>query len=343
MGFKEQYVAAKAVLLADRTICKANREVFREFFEFEEYKLKRQNGLASLDEGCYRTLYGYILRFRNVNAWFDNKPWRELTAADIKRIYDGLEDGAIHNHRGEPFKDRASYYNKVFKSKPFRLVQKSELARNVIEFYHGDPEKEVRFIEEETFRKMVSVLSNPVHLLLFWLAWDIGENVGALLQLQAKDFTRQRNPQTKEAEYLVNLPRAKLKRSRAPRTEPTLYPETVRYADMVLQRLDREAGVFPFGHRQALKIMHSVVRRTAAKCLPDNAPVRWKDLRSGMACHLLKKGWSREEVDARLGHTPNSKALNAYLSYLAIDRKKPKKRLFDTSLGIRPAITVPHE
>jgi hypothetical protein len=31
------------------------------------------------------------------------------------------------------------------------------------------------------------------------------------------------------------------------------------------------------------------------------------------------------------------------LSYLAIDRKKPKKRLFDTSLGIRPAITVPHE
>ena len=51
-----------------------------------------------------------------------------------------------------------------------------------------------------------------------------------------------------------------------------------------------------------------------------------------MACHLLKSGWSREEVDARLGHTPNSKALNAYINYLAIDRERPKKRLFDSSL-----------
>lgn len=51
-----------------------------------------------------------------------------------------------------------------------------------------------------------------------------------------------------------------------------------------------------------------------------------------MACHLLKKGWRREEVDARLGHTPNSSALNAYINYLAIDREQPKKRLFDTNL-----------
>ena len=90
--------------------------------------------------------------------------------------------------------------------------------------------------------------------------------------------------------------------------------------------------LFTFGYRQALKLMHSAVEKTGATCLPSNEPVRWKDLRSGMACHLLKNGWTREEVDARLGHTPNSSALNAYLNYLAIDRQKPKKRLFDTSL-----------
>ena len=49
---------------------------------------------------------------------------------------------------------------------------------------------------EETFRRMVSVLSNPLHLLLFWLAWDIGENVDALLKLSMRDFVRQKNQQT---------------------------------------------------------------------------------------------------------------------------------------------------
>lgn len=332
MGWKEQYERRKAALLVDAAICAANREVFREFFEFEEYKLKRTNGLPRLDDGCYRTLYGYVGYFRNVNKWFRNKPWKDLTRDDIKRVFDDLEDGVFKNHRGQPFQDRRSYYNKVFKSKPFRLVQKSELARDVIETYTGRGDTEVRFLVEETFRKMTSVLSNPTHLLLFWLAWDLGENIATLLQLQRKDFVRQRHRDTKEAEYLVNLSKLKLKRSRRARSEPTLYPETVRFADMVLEPLAPEDPIFRFGYRQALKIMHAVVRKTQATCLPNNDPVRWKDLRSGMACHLLKVGWSREEVDARLGHTPNSSALNAYVNYLAIDREKPKKRLFDSSL-----------
>ena len=130
----------------------------------------------------------------------------------------------------------------------------------------------------------------------------------------------------------MNLPRSKIKRSRKSRTEPTLYAETVRFADIVLEPLAIDDAVFGFGHRQALKIMHSVVNKTGASCMPNNDPVRWKDLRSGMACHLLKNGWSREEVDARLGHTPQSTALNAYINYLAIDRERPKKRLFDSSL-----------
>lgn len=334
MAIAEQYESGKASILSDPTICKPNRELFRKFFEFEEYKLKRQNGLARLDDACYRTLYTYVIRFRNVNAWFNNKSWQLLTKADIKRVYDDLEEGRIKNQRGTPFKDRASYYNKIFKSKPFRLAQKSELACEVIEYYHEDPNKEPRFVTEETFRSMIAVISNPVHLLLFWLAWDLGENISTLLALQKKDFVRQINAQTKEPEYLVNLPKSKIKRTRKSRTEPTLYAETVRYADIVLASIAPEDGVFNFGHRQALKIIHAVALRSNAVCMPNNAPVRWKDLRSGMACHLLKKGWRREEVDARLGHTPNSSALNAYINFLAIDREQSKKRLFDSSLEV---------
>ena len=51
-----------------------------------------------------------------------------------------------------------------------------------------------------------------------------------------------------------------------------------------------------------------------------------------MACHLLGRGWSVDEVRARLGHTPNSDAINHYVAYLAIDRGRPKKKLFDSSL-----------
>ena len=331
MGFKERYGKAKEKLLADEAICEANRDVFREFFDFEEYKLKRQNQLAELDEASYNTLYGYIIGFKNVNAWFKNKPWKDLTKDDIKDVYDDLEDGNIRNRRGLRFRNRRSYYNKIFKSKPFRIVRKAELAREVIEF-SAQERHDVSFVTEEMFQTMVSVLSKPHHLLLFWLAWDIGENVGALLQLTKRDFVRQDNAQTREPEYLINLPKNKLKRSRQERSEPTLYSETVRYADMVLAGLGPDDRVFKFGHRQALKLIHNVVEKTGATRIPDGGPPRWKHLRSGMACHLLRSGCTREEVDARLGHRPGSSALDRYLNFLAIDRDKAKQKVQQSSL-----------
>ncbi|MCX7012962.1 MAG: hypothetical protein NTW86_10470 [Candidatus Sumerlaeota bacterium] len=324
--FIDAYMRRKAELLADASICNANRDLFRAFFEYEEYKLKRRNGLSDLDEACGKTLLLYVLRLRNVNLWFENKPWNDLTKEDIKRVYDALEDGLIVNRAGKPFGDRASYYSKVFKSKPFRLAGKADLAREVIEF-HTVRHREVRYVTEETFRTMTSVVSNPRHLLLFWLHWDIGENIDTLLRLTKRDFIRQKNPDTGEAEYLVNLPREKIKRSRQTRSEPTLYAETVRYADMALNGLGDDDPIFLFGYRQALKLIHAAVKKSGARCMPNGEPVRWKDLRSGMACHLLRSGWSRDEVNARLGHRPSSDTLDAYINYLALDRHRPKKKL----------------
>ncbi|OHB49714.1 MAG: hypothetical protein A2Y10_06030 [Planctomycetes bacterium GWF2_41_51] len=332
MEFKEQYEKAKKHLLADELICKANRDLLKEFFVFEEWKLKRQNGLATLDNSCYKTLSGYVYKLKKVNDWFKNKPWKDLTKEDIQKVYDDLEDGIIKNQRGQKYGDTAGYYSKIFRGKPFKLAGKSEIAENVLEYHTSMSNKEVRFVTEEEFRKLVSVVSNPAHLALLWLQWDIGENINTLLALTKNNIIKQKNPHTNENEYIVNLPKAKIKRSRITRSEPTLYPETVRYLDMVLNGLKDNDKIFTFEHRQALKVIQNACRKSGAKCMPIGDAIRWKDLRSGMACHLLKSGWTRDEVNARLGHTPSSKSLNAYINYLAIDRHAPKKRLLTSNL-----------
>lgn len=326
MTWKHQYVNAKPLFLADATICAPNRTLIADFLAFEEYKLKRSNGLSEVDEACCKTLYGYIQRLRNVNRWFENKPWTELTKEDIKRVYDALEDGTIRTQKGTQFQDRHSYYNKIFKSKPFRLAGKEALAREVIEF-STRPRKPVRYITEETFKRLASAISNPLHLLLLWLAWDIGENIDTLLNLTKRDFIVQINAYTGEREYLVQLPQAKLKRTRMARSEVTLYRETARYADTVLASLGPDDCPFTFGYRYASQVLKRAVSKVGATTMPHDQSVRWKDLRSGMACHLLKNGWTRDEVNARLGHTPSSSTLDAYINFLALDRNGPKQRL----------------
>ncbi len=335
MEWQHRFEQAKTRLLSDEAICPDNRALFAQFFEFEEYKLKRQNGLSALDEPCYKTLYGYIMRFQNVNRWFENKPWTQITKTDVKRVYDGLEDGTIRTKAGLPFQDRMSYYHKVFRSKPFRLAGKVDLAKEVIEFSIAQ-RREVRYATLEVFQKLVSVISNPRHLFLLWLAWDVGENIGTLLKLTKNDFLPQIDHANGGCEYLVRLPRSKLKRSRQERTEPLLFPETNRFAEIVLGPLQSHELIFPVGYASATKVLRRAVRRSRATTMPHGAPVRWKDLRSGMACHLLKWGWSRDEVNARLGHTPRSAALDAYINYLALDRQQSKERLRRSLVGAPP-------
>ena len=171
------------------------------------------------------------------------------------------------------------------------------------------------------------------------------------LELRVKNFKKQINKETKESEYLVYLPKETLKRSRQTRSEPTIYPETVRYLDALFKygreiEYRDEKGhirrkpipykdddfVFTFKYRQALQIFRSVIRRSVVKCEPNGERPSWKDLRSGMACHLFAQGWHVEDINMRLGHSPQSKWLNAYVNYLAVNRKRVIKKHFDNSL-----------
>jgi len=51
-----------------------------------------------------------------------------------------------------------------------------------------------------------------------------------------------------------------------------------------------------------------------------------------MACYLLKNDWSIDEVKRRLGHKPSSYVIDKYVNYLAIDRHKPKKKIYQNNL-----------
>jgi len=51
-----------------------------------------------------------------------------------------------------------------------------------------------------------------------------------------------------------------------------------------------------------------------------------------MACDLLSKGWSRDEVNARLGHAPSSREIDRYINYFALDRARPKQKLHEDHL-----------
>jgi len=332
MAFQEQYLRSKERFLNDKSICEKNRKLFKEFFEYEEYKLKRMNGLDKLDEATYNTLGGYVQKLGNVNKWFKNKPWKELTKEDIKKVYDALEDGKIKNKMGQKIGDLKGYYGKIFKSKPFELAGKTEIVNEVMEFYKRNDKQEVRFIEQETFKKIASVVIKPEHKFLIWLSFDIGENINTLIQLKKADFFRQINPNTKEAEYVVNLPKDKLKRTRQTRSEITNFKETVEFADIILQNLKDDELPFKFGYRQAKKFLDRAVKITNAKCIPKGQPVTWKDLRSSMACYLLKSSWSLDEVNARLGHKPSSREIDKYINFLAIKRHDTKKKLYDNDV-----------
>lgn len=320
-------------LLKTPYICEENKNLFKEFFEKEEYKLKRQNGLPELDEACYKTLYGYLVKFSNVNDWFKNKPLNQITKEDFKRVYDALEDGRILNKQGKPFKDLTSYYNKIFRSKPFSMIGKKEMVQEVMEFAPARRNNEVRFIEERIVRQIIDVLGRVDMKLLTWLAFDIGENINSLLKLKKCDFTKITDPETGQQEYRINLRKDILKRSRTARSEITNYEETANLLDLYLKDLEPNDQLFKYEYGNAKQMLRRAVRITNARCLPNRQEVTWKDLRSSMACDLLKKGWTTDEVNKRLGHRPSSDEIDKYVNFLAIDGRKSKTKIYQNNIS----------
>ena len=203
MQFKGRYERAKGRLLGDPSLCPENRKLFDEFFADEEYKLKRINGLETLDDPAYKTLLTYILRLRLLNRWFANKPWTDLERTDIQRVFDALEDGGIKSKKGQ---------SATVTDASIRLCVAA--IRNGWEGEAGERSaallpwsRELKFAMSPSRPfALVEVAIRIDQKLLIWLAFDVGENVGTLVRLQKRDFARKENPDTREIEYIVNLP-----------------------------------------------------------------------------------------------------------------------------------------
>jgi len=341
MDIKTRYEKRKKEVLKNS---KNNKELFKQFFEWEERKLKRTNGLMEIDDRSHKTLILYVHYFKNVEKWFEGKDWKELTREDIQKVYDDLEDGKILNKFGKPLRDKLSYYNKVFKSKPFELAGKKELVKSIIEFTYKRGEM-VRYLEEKDFIKIVDYGGlDRKKKLLFWLMWDLGENIGSILELRKDDFFEEENEEEEEngdKEYRVRLRKDILKRSRTSRTIIANHSETNELLEIVLPTLEErdkdnirinenKEKLFNFGTRYVEMIMKDISTELNIKCSSDDGkdylPTP-KDLRSGMSCYLLKQGWTTDEIKNRLGHKPSSRVIDKYVSYFALDSKKPKIKL----------------
>lgn len=353
--FKERYYFHKKALLEDPKVNPNNRKTIKKFLEYEEYKLKRKEGLSEVDERSYKTLHGYVGRLKHLNDWFKNRDWKTLKKPDIKKLIDDLEDGIIKTRKGTRYADRSLYYQ-MLQGKLFDIVKKSHLVREYFSDFEikgrDDSKNQVKFIDEETFRQIVDCAIAPEHRCLLWLAFDIGENIGSLLELEKDDFKRQVNEDTKEPEYLVILSKEKLKRSRTPRSEINNYPETVKYLDIVLKNvkpaekrisnkymknkklseIHGDDKLFKFGMKASAFFLERAAEKANVRCMPEGQKVTWKVLRSSMSCDLLKKEWSRDEVNARLGHKPSSRIIDRYINFLALDRKKPKKKVYESNM-----------
>jgi len=350
---KERYERRKKDLLNDKKVNSNNRKIIVEFLEFEEYKLKRKEGLSEVDERSYKTLYFYIGRIRNLNGWLKNKDWSKITDEEIKKLIDDLEDGKIKTKKGTRYSDRSLYYQMI-SGRLFEIAGKDYIASKILKRFSitGRRDKnEVRFLDEDSFKKIILCTTTPIQRCLLWLAWDIGENIGSILELGRGDFQRGVNKDTGEPEYLVRLTKEKLKRSRTPRTEYTNYNETVKYLDLILNDLQdaksnfsnqylknknlndiyNKDNLFKFGINSADDFLKRAVKKAGVKCV-GGQEITWKDLRSSMACHLLKEGWSTDEVNARLGHKPSSRMIDKYINYLCLDRSKPKKKVYDSNV-----------
>ena len=170
------------------------------------------------------------------------------------------------------------------------MAGKAEIAEEVFEFFRPVDNSVVNYIEFDDFKKLATATNTLSQKLLLWLAWDIGENIMSLLQLRKRDFRRQLNPETNEPEYLIDLRKEILKRSRTPRVEITLFTETAELLDVALKNMGDQDLLFSFGQRQAAKFMGQCVNVTGVKCMPTGKSPTFKDLRSSMCCYLLKKG-----------------------------------------------------
>lgn len=364
MSFKSQYEKQKKEFFSksNKAIPKFNLNLMKLFFEKTEKRLRQNTKgkkFAVLDEKNYKTLVSFFSKFKNIQKWLGNielKPTKEFEKK-FEKVYNKLIEGKILKKNGKPLEDKRFYMDKVFRGRRslFTLAGLSNIVEKVTEDYKSNNEVVVEWLEEKPVEKIIDN-SNGIYKTLYQLDWDIGENISSFILTKKSDYKKQFNEVTKEYEYLVTLRRETLKRTRTARIEPTRFSKTVELLDEALKDLKDDDYVFcrddskinindknkgkriPMTLRSVEKHFDKVVKKLKLKTIssgesPKNNRPTLKHLRTSMACDCLKKGWSCEEINARLGHELNSDVLKPYINALALDKNKPKVREYKANVS----------
>jgi len=325
---RENYERRKGEFLDTEGLCEANKELYSKFFAWEENKLLKINDIQELDDACYRTLKSYLQKLKNVNVWFKNEPLKNITKEDFEQVYNGIETGSIKNKKGMPFKDKKGYYSKIFCSKLFRMIGKSEMAKEIIDEFGTTKKKKQKpkYIREEDFRKVVDACNLQKHKLLTWLCFDFGENIFTMLQLKKSDF--ERNIREGRVEYKLYFREEILKRSRDKVCDVNNYDETAKFLDGHLTDLQEDENLFDFSYHSAVKFLKRAIRISKVRCRPrPTDSITWKVLRNSMMCDLASKGWDSFQIKKRAGHKPSSTVIDIYLNLEAVEDGNSKSKV----------------
>jgi integrase len=289
-------------------------EDFRDIYgHTEEAKIRNSKTL-------YKDLTSYL---SNVAFWFNNKPFTEITEDDIRIVYRKLEAGQLESVTGKILSDISlrDIYNRVMKGAFFKMLGKDEFAENVIKRKISE-KQEVRFFDLDTLKKIADLASTNTQRLAFWLLFDTGIEVSALVQLKKSNFEIKKDDETKTEFYIVHIPKTISKKGRRVRSNYVHFSESNDLLKKYLAGLDENEKLFnmqPFALYRALERLNEEYH---FKTKPEGKEITIKDFRSSCATYFLQQSWTTDEIKGRLGHAPSSSEIDKYVNYLGLHQNK---------------------
>ncbi|MBT6821693.1 site-specific integrase [archaeon] len=309
-------------------IRKENKQLVLNYLEFKEQDLKDIYGTSKdAETRNAKTLYKYLTTYlANIIYWFNDVSLKDITQKDIESIYRKIENGTLKSISGKKLSDITlkDIYSRVLKSGFFDYIKKSDLARNVIK-RKVSPTHEVRFFDLDTLKEICNLANKKEHRLAYWLLYDLGLEISALLQLKKSNFELKYDKDLKTKYYMVHIAKDISKKGRRVRNNYVHFEETTNLLKVYLGTLKESDKLFNISPPALYRALQRSNKDGKFRVKPNGEKVTIKDFRSSCATYFLSQRWSTDEVKGRLGHSPSSSEINKYVNYLGLHQKKRRK------------------
>jgi integrase len=305
-----------------------NKKLALAWMEFKEQELSDIYG-TSADARIRnaKTLYKQFTTYlSNVLYWFNHLDLKQLTENDLLTVYRNLEKKKLLSVQGKELSDITlkDIYMRVFKNGFFKFIHKDDIAHAIIKRKVASTQ-EVRFFELDTLKQITNAAELKSHRLAYWLLFDVGLEVSALVQLRKSNFELKKSKNDEEY-YIVHVPKEISKKGRRVRNNFVSFTETNQLLKNYLEKLRDSDLLFNFEPHGIYRALMRLNEKYDFRVKPTGDQVSIKDFRSSCATHLLKQGWTTDEVKARLGHAPSSDEIDKYVNYLGLHQERRREQ-----------------